>query len=681
MSMDRQQPIALANGVYWVGAAGNQMPLNCNPYLIVAQEEAVLIDPGSPLDFPQVWNKVTQLIPIEKLRYIVLQHQDPDFCASVPLWEQYCFQGQLVAHWRAIPMIKCYGVRSEFYNISQQEHRLVFGQDYVLQFYPTPYLHSPCAFATYDPQSRTLFSSDLFGALTETAPLFADEWSSLSYLEAMKAFHEHYMPSSDILGAAMDVFAQLDLKRIAPQHGSVIRRDLPLYIETLRHLPCGSLLTPQTRKLRPHDSYTPLLNQVLQRLTGLLSQQHIYSIFTNTSFSLQPDSPQLAADFPGSEENWHAFFAILHQHGGLDLLLQLEPLVRQLTNTYTAATPQIYDTVLFSLEKETQRLHQENLALLEKNLRIQEHVQHAASHLLQCPITKLSNEKVFLEYLEEQCKQARCQEPSGALLLIGADNLAQVNLRHGSRAGDELLRGLALFLKEHLQAGSHLFKVDGPVFACYLEGAAKENALAYAEELRYLVEQSTHFIEATTVSIGVIASSDLTLRQCEETELCMQAFYQTAKGHLATARQQGRNRVFTDTGIPVSVSLGQILLVDTDELHLEVLRSLLQAEGFSILTAANGEEALAAVEKHQPELIISEVLLPKVDGFALRERLRQNSSSQAIPFFFLSHLKDHEGIQRALALDVEHYLQKPYILPELIGLVLLKFRQKRALQF
>ena len=174
MSMDRQQPIALANGVYWVGAAGNQMPLNCNPYLIVAQEEAVLIDPGSPLDFPQVWNKVTQLIPIEKLRYIVLQHQDPDFCASVPLWEQYCFQGQLVAHWRAIPIIKCYGVRSEFYNISQQEHRLVFGQDYLLQFYPTPYLHSPCAFATYDPQSRTLFSSDLFGALTETAPLFAD---------------------------------------------------------------------------------------------------------------------------------------------------------------------------------------------------------------------------------------------------------------------------------------------------------------------------------------------------------------------------------------------------------------------------------------------------------------------------------------------------------------------------
>ena len=112
-----------------------------------------------------------------------------------------------------------------------------------------------------------------------------------------------------------------------------------------------------------------------------------------------------------------------------------------------------------------------------------------------------------------------------------------------------------------------------------------------------------------------------------------------------------------------------------------MLGNLLQAEGFSILTAANGAEAFEVVEKRQPELIISEVLLPKLDGFGLRERLRQNSATQAIPFFFLSHLKDHEGIQRALALEVEHYLQKPYILPELIGLVLLKFRQKRALQF
>ena len=93
--------------------------------------------------------------------------------------------------------------------------------------------------------------------------MFADEWSSLSYLEAMKAFHEHYMPSSDILGAAMDVFAQLDLERIAPQHGSVIRQDLPLYIDALRHLPCGSLLQTQPKQLRPQDSYTPLLNQVL----------------------------------------------------------------------------------------------------------------------------------------------------------------------------------------------------------------------------------------------------------------------------------------------------------------------------------------------------------------------------------------------------------------------------------
>ena len=149
-------------------------------------------------------------------------------------------------------------------------------------------------------------------------------------------------------------------------------------------------------------SYLELTQDIVddaEQSLGVKLSAHIYLLLT--------DHLQLPDDFPGTEENWHAFFATLHQRRGLDLLLQLEPLVRQLTNTYTAATPQIYDTVLFSLEKETQRLHQENLALLEKNLRIQEHVQHAASHLLQCPITKLNNEKVYLEYLEEQCKQAR----------------------------------------------------------------------------------------------------------------------------------------------------------------------------------------------------------------------------------------------------------------------------------
>lgn len=70
----------------------------------------VLIDPGSVLDFEAVYRNVTRLVPIEKVKYVVLHHQDPDLCASVPLFEKMGAKFQIVTHWRSQTLIKYYGV-------------------------------------------------------------------------------------------------------------------------------------------------------------------------------------------------------------------------------------------------------------------------------------------------------------------------------------------------------------------------------------------------------------------------------------------------------------------------------------------------------------------------------------------------------------------------------------------
>ena len=216
-------PREIASGVFWVGAAHQAAPLNCNPYLLVDGNEAVLIDPGSPLDFPEVLKNVQSLIALSQIKYIVLQHQDPDFCAATPLFEQAGFVGQLATHWRAAHLIKYYGVTSSFYLVNEHNWELAFGNDRKIMFVPTPYLHFPGAIASYDPSSRVLFSSDLFGAFADNCPLFADEWPGQNYQEAMQSFHEHYMPSNAILRPVMENLAQFDIACIAPQHGSVIR--------------------------------------------------------------------------------------------------------------------------------------------------------------------------------------------------------------------------------------------------------------------------------------------------------------------------------------------------------------------------------------------------------------------------------------------------------------------------
>ena len=78
-------------------------------------------------------------------------------------------------------------------------------------------------------------------------------------------------------------------------------------------------------------------------------------------------------------------------------------------------------------------------------------------------------------------------------------------------------------------------------------------------------------------------------------------------------------------------------------------------------------------------MIISEVMLPKMDAFLLRQQLRMHSGRRETPFILVSFQKNEENIQRAFALDIEHYFQKPYILSELIGLIQLIFRKRKEL--
>lgn len=69
----------IAAGIYWVGGCAQDGGLHCNPYLIVDGDEGVLIDPGSVLDFEDVYENVCSIISLEKIKYVILHHQDPDF--------------------------------------------------------------------------------------------------------------------------------------------------------------------------------------------------------------------------------------------------------------------------------------------------------------------------------------------------------------------------------------------------------------------------------------------------------------------------------------------------------------------------------------------------------------------------------------------------------------------------
>lgn len=230
-------PYEVAPGVWWLGSSNSQEFLQVNTYLLVQKGKAILFDPGPVPCFREVFGAAGEVVERDRLVCIVLSHQDPDVCASLPLWEEQGFRGDLVAHWRTGLLLPSYALRSNIINIYKDETGRIEGFP-ALDFLVAPYLHAPGTILAHDRASGSLFSGDLFGALGTNLSLEADE----HYLSRMVAFHEQYMPSSAMLKAAIEDIRSLGCQRILPQHGSILEGTaVSRAIDSLGTAECGKL--------------------------------------------------------------------------------------------------------------------------------------------------------------------------------------------------------------------------------------------------------------------------------------------------------------------------------------------------------------------------------------------------------------------------------------------------------
>jgi len=103
----------------------------------------------------------------------------------------------------------------------------------------------------------------------------------------------------------------------------------------------------------------------------------------------------------------------------------------------------------------------------------------------------------------------------------------------------------------------------------------------------------------------------------------------------------------------------RILVVDDNPANVDILRVRLSAHGYEIVTAADGEEALVAVREYQPDLILLDVMMPKLDGIEVCRRLRGDPSQPFIPIVLVTAKSDSKDIVAALEGGGDEYLTKP----------------------
>lgn len=120
-----------------------------------------------------------------------------------------------------------------------------------------------------------------------------------------------------------------------------------------------------------------------------------------------------------------------------------------------------------------------------------------------------------------------------------------------------------------------------------------------------------------------------------------------------------------------------VLIVEDEPAQREVLAYNLEAEGFRVSMAENGEEALLLVAEETPDLIVLDWMLPNVSGIEVCRRLKSRSETRGVPIIMLSARSEEGDRVRGLEIGADDYVVKPYSLVELMARVRTQLRRTR----
>ena len=103
----------------------------------------------------------------------------------------------------------------------------------------------------------------------------------------------------------------------------------------------------------------------------------------------------------------------------------------------------------------------------------------------------------------------------------------------------------------------------------------------------------------------------------------------------------------------------KILIVDDEKDIVELVEKKLRLEGYSTAVAYDGEEALAKVKNDNPDLVILDLMMPKLNGFEVLQQIRQNFTDKWRPVIIVSANDELEVLKKCYGLEADHYLTKP----------------------
>ena len=554
MTPDISKPIEIAEDIFWIGYVVPNDPFQCHVYLIKNGEESILIDPGSMITFPVVLEKLFQVTPLRNIKYIILHHQDPDIVGCYSTLESLFPKGNrfIVTHWRTKTLLKHYQWKTPFYSIDKHDWKLKAGNR-ELEFVFTPYAHFPGAFCTFDKKTKTLFSSDIFGAISDKFFLFAED--NEEYYKGVELFHKHYMPTKLILNHTLDKIEEKNPELIAPQHGSIIRKEMikPI-INRLRFLDCGLYM------LDDRESNIFILNKVdeiLKRLFKSIISSSDFSVIIEKLYkSIKQEIPEIEKiTITGKSEQLSKDKTLVldvDEQGVNEKLV--DGTVRLSNFTYKeileTEKEQVGSIHIFSKQLSKEKLEFFRLLLkhikyalaasLEKEISyelLEQEKEELQEQVIIDSLTKLYNRNYLFDYLKRTVKKSIKLGFPVSLAVIDIDFFKKVNDTYGHLTGDCVLKELARILKNSFRTSDCVARYGGEEFVVVLPFSSLKYACKKLENIRKNIEQHK-FCGRKKLKLTI--SAGVTEYKPNES---IKNFLKRADENLYKAKNSGRNKI------------------------------------------------------------------------------------------------------------------------------------------
>ena len=121
-----------------------------------------------------------------------------------------------------------------------------------------------------------------------------------------------------------------------------------------------------------------------------------------------------------------------------------------------------------------------------------------------------------------------------------------------------------------------------------------------------------------------------------------------------------------------------IMAIDDNTINLRLLKSILEPQGYTTMTALSAEEAFRLFKKERPELILLDVVMPVMDGFETALRIKKSPGYKEIPIIFLTALNETKDIVKGFDAGGVDYVTKPFNPPELLARIRTHIELRRA---